>query len=116
MPFLGAGLPGAGVRGTGRGDRVPAGPSGESPHVSHILWRGWRSRTVPLATHPASGHPAGHAAPCPCAWLGTHLQHQALRSALHPAPVLSPLSPRWAVVTGGSQGSGAGPSCCWPRS
>lgn len=30
----GAGLPGAGVRGTGRGDRLPARPPGESPHVS----------------------------------------------------------------------------------
>nr|XP_047930029.1 copine-9 isoform X6 [Anser cygnoides] len=29
---LQAGLPGAGVRGTGGGDRVPAGPPGESPH------------------------------------------------------------------------------------
>ncbi|XP_040424858.1 copine-9 isoform X1 [Cygnus olor] len=28
----GAGLPGAGVRGAGGGDRVPAGPPGESPH------------------------------------------------------------------------------------
>lgn len=55
----GAGLPGAGVRGAGRGDRVPAGPPGESPHVSHTLWQGeGGSHTMSPATYPVGPLPA----------------------------------------------------------
>lgn len=53
----GAGLPGAGVRGAGGGDRVPAGPPGESPHVSRTPRWGWGSHTVPPATRPTWGPP-----------------------------------------------------------
>ncbi|KAM9654993.1 copine-9 isoform 9-T9 [Morphnus guianensis] len=46
---LAEGLPGAGVRGTGGGDRVPAGPPGESPHGGprEAVW-----------DHPAAGRGA----------------------------------------------------------
>ncbi|KAI6077232.1 Copine-9 [Aix galericulata] len=81
----GAGLPGAGVRGAGGGDRVPAGPPGESPHVSRTPRWGWGSHTVPPATRPTWGPPHGHAAHG-----GRRQHHGVTQSTPRPAhPVLS---------------------------
>lgn len=53
----GAGLPGAGVRGTGGGDRVPAGPPGKTPHVSHTRWRGEGGFPHYVPSYPPYGTP-----------------------------------------------------------
>lgn len=94
----GAGLPGAGVRGAGGGDRVPAGPPGESPHVSRTPRWGWGSHTVPPATRPTWGPPHG-----PTVHGRRHQHHGVTQSTPRPAPSC-PQRPHAGLLSQGGPG------------
>ncbi|KAM9654987.1 copine-9 isoform 3-T3 [Morphnus guianensis] len=102
---LAEGLPGAGVRGTGGGDRVPAGPPGESPHGGprEAVW-----------DHPAAGRGAeqlpGHrhdAALC------QQTGQEGLLWKIRPLPRLLPQQRGWHVSAGARRGGQGASVTLW---